>query len=189
MKSYFPFLLAPLMLLANNALADEAPPPDADPAARIGVTANIGAAFFQRSSTSPTSESGGFLGGEVRVHPLPMHGFVLGYTHAGGIFGPTVSIVDVAYSLRLVGPQRLRGITGAIYLDVGPSAGFVFVHHEDPTHAVLGGRVSIGSDLQLANVVVGGFFAYRGGIPVGAPDAWEGAVTFGLRVGATFDVH
>ena len=189
MKTYVALLLAPMMLFANVALADDAPPPQTDPAARISVTADIGAASFQRSSTSPTSESGGFIGGEVRVHPLPMHGFVLGYTHANGIFGPTVSIVDAAYSLRLVGPRRLQGVTGAIYLDVGPSAGFVYVHHEDPTHAVLGGRISLASDLQLANFTAGAFFAYRGGVPIGAPDAWEGAVTFGLRLGVAFDVH
>ena len=188
MKTSFLVLALPLLLLAHEALADDAPPTEPDPAARIGVTANTGFASFQRSSTYPTSETGAFLGGEVRVHPLPMHGFVLGFTQAGGLFGPTVSIVDAAYSLRLQGPHRLRGVTGAVYLDFGPSAGFVYVHPDDPTHTVLGGRVSIGGDLQLANVILGTFVAYRGGTTFGAGDAWEGALTFGARVGVAFDV-
>lgn len=188
MKTSFLLLAVPVLLLAHEALADDAPPAEPDPAARIGVTVNAGPALFHRSSTSPTEESGFFLGGEVRVHPLPTHGFVLGYTRAAGIFGPRVSILDAAYSLQLVGPRRLQGVTGALYLDVGPSAGFAYVHSEDPTHAILGGRLTVGGDLQITNFLVGAFVTYRGGIPIGAPDGWEGVLTCGLRLGLAFDV-
>ena len=53
---------------------------------------------------------------------------------------------------------------------------------------MVGGRLSLSVDVQLQNLTFGGFFGYRGGVPIGVPDAWEGAATFGLRLGLAFDV-
>ncbi len=117
-----------------------------------------------------------------------MHGVALAYTHADTVFGPNVNIVDAAYSIRFAGNPQLRGLTGAAYFDVGPALGFVA--HAPPArdHAVLGARVSLAFDAQIANVTIGLIFGYRGGVPVsGTPDGWEGAATALLRLGLVFD--
>ena len=184
--------LSTALSMARSSHADvptepEAPPP---PALRIGAALTGGYASLERSTSDPTNTTGGFtLGGELRVNPWSAHGILLAYTDAEGIFGPSVNIVDAAYSLRLLSSAKLEGVTGAVYLDLGPSVGYVRGASPTPNHAVLGGRASVTCDLQLANVVVGVTMGYRGGVPVGVEgDPWEGALSAVARLGVVFDV-
>jgi hypothetical protein len=178
-----------VLALAGSARAeDETPETTAHPL-RVGVAGTAGYGKVHRSSSDPSSEGTIAYGGELRVHPYSPHGFVVAYTYAAGIFGPNVSIVDGAYSLRVLGPKKLRDFAGALYFDVGPSVGFV--SHAPPAsdHTVLGGRVSIAADAQIWNFTLGPVLSYRGGVPLsGAPDNWEGALTVFLRAGLVFDV-
>jgi hypothetical protein len=156
---------------------------------RIGAAGTGGYGSVHRSSSDPRSEGAMAIGGELRLHPYSPHGVVLGYTYAEGIFGPRVSIVDTAYSLRVAGSRRLDGVTGALYVDIGPSMGFVSHAPPGPDHTVLGARVSLAADLQLWNFTVGPVLAYRGGVPLGGPqDGWEGALTVLARAGIVIDV-
>jgi hypothetical protein len=145
--------------------------------------------LVHRSVSSPTSEGAFAAGGELRVHPYSAHGFVLGFTQASGIFGPNVTIVDAAYSLRLIGSNRLEGVTGAVYVDLGPSIGFVSDAPPSPNHQVLGGRAGVAADTQIYNVTIGTVVGYRGGAPLGSvTDHWEGAFIWMLRAGLIFDL-
>jgi hypothetical protein len=156
---------------------------------RIGAAGTIGYASVHRSTSDPTSEGAYAIGAELRVHPYSQHGVVLAYTYAEGIFGPHVSIVDAAYSIRLIGGKPLHGATGALYVDMGPSIGFVSHAPPGPDHTVLGGRVSLAADVQLWNITIGPVASYRGGLPLGGPpDGWEGALTVFLRAGVVLDL-
>lgn len=159
------------------------------PALRIGGALTGGYAYMHRSLSRPSNKDGLVFGGEVHVHPYSAHGFFGGVTGAEGIFGPSVTIIDAGYSLQFLGSPSLKGFTGAGYLDVGPA--FAFVSHADPApdHDVLGGHASVAFDAQIYNVTLGVAFGYRGGVPLsGANDAWEGALTSVLRLGAVFDL-
>jgi len=144
---------------------------------------------MHRSRTTPSQESGGAWGGELRVHPYSRHGLLVGFTHAEGVFGPRVSIIDATYSLRILGGLPLTGLTSAAYLDFGPAVGFVSDAGSAPDHTVLGARASAAFDLQLANFSVGALAGYRGGVPLAGPDdRWEGAFSAMLRLGLVFDI-
>jgi hypothetical protein len=173
---------------ADDAHAQEsvAEPPSVP--LRLGAAGMLGRAIVHRSTSSPSSEAAVAVGGELRVHPYSPHGFVLGYTYVEGPFGPRVSILDAAYSVRLVGSRTLRGVTGALYADIGPSIGIVTDAPPAPDHNVLGARASVAADMQIWNFTIGPLVAYHGGVPLsGAPDGWEGALTFLVRVGLVFD--
>lgn len=186
------FLVPPLVAFlasSREAQAQETDETSAAPAPlRIGVAGTLGYGSVHRSSSSPAEEGATAIGGELRVQPYSAHGFTLAYTYAEGIFGPRVSIADATYSLRVLGSRRLTGVTGALYLDLGPSVGFVSHAPPGPDHTVVGGRVSAAADMQIWNFTIGPVLAYRGGVPLsGPPDGWEGAVTLLLRAGFAFD--
>ncbi|GAC1364824.1 MAG: hypothetical protein NVSMB47_16340 [Polyangiales bacterium] len=175
-------------VVAPSAHADETWVPPLG-AVRIGGALTGGYATLHRSTSTPSSTGALAVGGELRVHPYSAHGLVLGFTQAEGIFGPRVSIVDAGYSLLLSGSRHLRGVTPAVYLDVGPALGIVSHAGPESNHAVLGGRVSLAVDLIFGGFVVGTVLGYRGGVPLGGqPDRWEGAFTWLARVGFAFDV-
>jgi len=182
----FALSLSSTALCAENDAPEAAPPPPL----RIGAAGTFGYASLHRSSSDPVSEGALSIGGELRVYPYSRHGFALAYSHAEGIFGPTVSIADAVYSFRLLGGAPLKGVTGAVYVDLGPSIGFVSHAPPGPDHTVFGGRASVAADLQIYNVTLGPVLAYRGGVPLGGPqDNWEGAVTLMLRAGIAFDAN
>ncbi len=159
------------------------------PAFRVGGVLTGGYALLQRTTSDPINQQVGITwGGEIRVHPYSDHGFVLAYSNAEGVFGPSVNIADAAYSLRVIGGRPLRGVTGAVYLDLGPSLGFVTMASPTPNHTVFGGRVSATADLQLSNFTLGFALGYRGGVPLRVEDdPWEGEVTAVFRLGVAFD--
>jgi hypothetical protein len=159
------------------------------PAVRVSLALTGGLATMQRSTSDPTNDVGGFtFGGELRVHPYSAHGFVLAFSNSAGVFGPNVNVVDAAYSLRVLGAQRLTGVHPAVYLDLGPSVGFVSGASPTPDHTVLGGRASVALDLQLANFTLGLEGAYRGGVPLGVQnDPWEGEFSAVVRCGVALD--
>jgi hypothetical protein len=161
----------------------------ANPAFRVGGAVTGGYASLSRTTSDPTNQMGGFtLGGELRVYPYSDHGLVLAFTNAEAVFGPNVNIADVAYSLRIVGGRPLKGVTGAVYLDLGPSLGLVTHASPTPNHTVVGGRATATFDLHLANFTVGVVLGYRGGVPVGVrDDPWEGALSAVARCGVAFD--
>jgi hypothetical protein len=198
MKSLFLVLVVLVsMFFVGTAQADEEPPSVTTPAhiaeaidgVRVGTAASIGFAEFHRSVGVPSVEAGATIGGELRVHPYSSHGFLAGFMYGGGIFGPTVTTLDADYSLCVSCPRSLEGVTGAVYLDVGPSLGFVHVSSGSPLHHVLGGRVAAAADLQLGSFTVGLMLGYRGGVPIDKQvrDDWEGAVTIDARLGFAFD--
>lgn len=174
-----------LTFATREAAAVEDPPPPA-PALRIALDLGFGIDHFHRTKTGPLTENGASLGADLRLHPTPLHGFLFGFTQAGGAFGPSLTTIDAAYSLRILGPRRTGGVTGDLVFDVGPSFGHVHVHDE-ADHEVFGGRVSVSSHLYLGAFTLGGFVVYRGGIPIGPPDAYEGAVAGGLTLGFVVD--
>jgi hypothetical protein len=177
-----------VLAIAGSARADETPETTKLPL-RLGLAGTAGYGNVHRSSSEPSSEGAFALGGEARIHPYSQHGFVLAYTYAAGTFGPHVSIVDAAYSARLIGPKKLQGATGALYVDVGPSIGFVSDAPPSRDHTVLGGRASLVADIQIWSFAVGPVLSYRGGVPLsGTSDGWEGALTLFLRAGLVFDV-
>ncbi len=182
-KAVLPAVLcfALLGLASRRAAADDQPP-------RFNLAAVVGIANFERSAQSPSDEGGGFVGGTLRVHPLPMHGVFTSFAVGEGIFGPQAAVADAGYSLRLVGPRELHGPTGAIYLDVGPAVGFVGGNGTQD-HSTLGGRFGVTAEARLAMVVLGLEGVYRGGLPLGAnvPQQWEGMLSIGLHLGVVFD--
>jgi hypothetical protein len=174
--------------LAGEARADD---PETSPPApktfRVDASLTAGYASLHRDVSSPQHVGAVVLGGELRLHPFEPHGAVLAYTRADGIFGPHVDMVDVAYSYRFIGAERLHGVTGAAYVDLGPAIGFV--SQMSPSHTVIGGRVSVAFDAHLGFFTLGTVLGYRGGVPIsGPPDGWEGALTWLVRAGFVFDV-
>lgn len=140
MRLAFLSIALPFVVFTRLASAEESAPTsdgitpvEKPPAVRLGVSGNGGARPVPADVEQADIGDRRTAGRRAARAPSPMHGFLIGYTEAGGIFGPTVRIVDAAYSLRLHGPDRLRGITGALYLEVGPSVGFAYVHKGDPT--------------------------------------------------------
>jgi len=178
------------LFTAGRARADQPPPKmDVGPprGLRVGFAGTAGVGYFHRTESSPHAETGLQAGAELRVHPFSPHGIVIGYTHASVVFGPTVDIVDAAYSLQLIGSRRLRNGTGAVYLDIGPAVGVVG-HPPSPDHAVLGGRATVTGDVHFSNFLLGMTLGYRGGVPTGdVRDRWEGAFCAFIRVGSVFD--
>lgn len=167
-----------------------APPPPApapEPELRIAGDLTVGLDSFHRTTTGPRTESGASLGLDLRLHPMPMHGVLIGITEAAGVFGPSVTILDAGYSLRLLGPRRVGGVTGDLVFDVGPS--FAHVHvHDEPDHVVLGARATVATHLYLSGFTAGAFVTYRGGSPLGtAPDGYEGVFSGGLSLGFVID--
>jgi hypothetical protein len=182
-------LLLLCLLVPRTAGAQEKPDPGSpSDAFRASLALTGGLADMQRSHTESTEERGLAYGAELRLHPYSPHGFVGGVTHASGIFGPEVTIIDAAYSWRLVGSSRLDGLTGAIYIDLGPSMGLVSRAKPEPDHTVLGGRATLTVDAQLYSFVLGAAVGYRGGVPLTAgTDPWESALTALVRAGIVFD--
>ena len=178
---------------AAPASGPETPPADEEPRGvylplRIGLAAHAGLAYFHRSSSSPTGMGGAALGGELRVHPYSRHGGAFAITYGGGVFGPNVTLIDAAYSYALTAPRPIHGLSSAVYLDAGPALGLVSHAGPSPDHSVLGGRVSVTADAQLAIFTIGITAGYHGGVPLsGARDGWEGAFTAMLRAGLVFD--
>jgi len=161
---------------------------DQDPPLRLGIGVSGGYAHFHRSSTDPTTRDGVLAGIDVRVHPHREHGAVFGVSAGGAVFGPTVVILDAAYSFALTAPRRLGGVGTSAYAEVGPAFGIVSDAKPASDHTVLGGRASFAMDFHLTYVTVGAFVGYRGGVPLGGDDGWEGALSMGLRLGVVFDV-
>jgi len=193
---------------ADPAAASSPPPPAAAPAPtaasappappqedegepfqalRLGLAATASFAHFHRSRSDPTTTDGGLVGFEARVQPYSRHGGLFAMSAGGAVFGPNATIIDAAYSLALTAPPRLRGVGLAMYLDLGPSFGIVSNAKPTADHTVFGGRASIAADLQISHFTIGALLAYRGGIPHGIDDRWEGALTAGLRAGVVFD--
>lgn len=192
MRSSFALLALPLVLLAHSAFADE---PDVDsseasgsPAVRVSVVGTAALASYNRAVSSPQSESGGGLGGELRIHPDSMSGAYFAAQTGGALWGPTLTTVDLGYSLRPFAPRRLKGVTASLYFDVGPSLGFVWV--PQGFHNDLGGRLGAAFDVQIWNVTIGAEVSYHGGVPVDGSERtqWESTVMGGLRLGFAFDI-
>jgi hypothetical protein len=188
------FFATPLLLLAHSAFADEVDRndlsvvPSSASGVRVSASGMIGLASYDRAVTSPQSESGGGYGGEVRIHPDSVNGAFFAAQTGGALFGPTLTTIDLGYSLRPFAPQRLKGITGSLYFDVGPSVGLVWV--PQGFHNDLGGVVGVAFDLQIWNVTVGAQVTYHGGLPIdgGAAAQWESSFMGGLRLGFAFDL-
>jgi hypothetical protein len=175
-----------LLLVPSRARADEAVSWASDPdAVRIGGALSAGFAYMHRSTASPGTAGGAALGGDLHVHPYSMHGFYAGYTTAGSAFGPSVSLVDTGYSLRL-GNRRLKDSIGVAYLDLGPALGVV--SGAGPEHATLGGHAGVTLEVRLWHVTAGLSVGYRGGVPLRGGDGWEGSFDVMARVGVIFDV-
>ncbi|CAN5277380.1 hypothetical protein BH09MYX1_BH09MYX1_02810 [soil metagenome] len=174
----------------DPALVTPPPPPPAElppPALRIAGDLTFGIDHFHRTKTGPLTEGGGSIGLDLRLHPTPMHGVLIGITEGGGVFGPNVTSVDAGYSLRLLGPRHVGGVTGDLVFDIGPS--FAHVHvHDEPDHYVFGGRATVATHLYLSGFTAGAWMTYRGGSPLGtSPDGYEGVLSGGLSVGFVID--
>jgi hypothetical protein len=181
-------LVCAVLARATTSRADEDAGSNTAPVAtRISLAASAGYVVFHRSTGDPAAVGAIGWAVDLHVHPASVHGFFLGYTNAEAVFGPLVSIIDGGYSWRFFGTRRLEGVTGAGYLDVGPAVGIV--SDATPNHTVLGAHVSATLDAHLGFLAVGVVLSYRGGVPAGGPpDAWEGAASSMLRLGAVFDV-
>jgi hypothetical protein len=197
MRSWPSTLLTGFMVLGSTrtALAEEEPdlfPTSwpSSPAFRVNLAATGTYGSYDRAVTTPRSETGVNLGGELRVHPYSISGALLAFESGSGLglFGPTLTTFDAAYSFRAFAPKKLEGATLALYLDVGPSIGFVSVpqgfHHD------LGGRVGASLDLQVWNLTLGPELVYHGGDPVDGKGLtqWESSLAFGFKLGVAFDV-
>jgi len=211
MKLLLSSITLAVVLLARSAAAEEEAPrrvppfsdtadlfvpkeePNASPwsptptSVRVNAAATLGFGNYTRSVTSPQSESGAALGGELRVHPYSMNGVLFAFGSGGAVFGPTVTTVDFGYSFRPLAPRFMREVTGAVYFDIGPSMGWVWPNQN--LHHDLGGRAGIALDLQIYNVTLGAQVVYHGGVPVdgSAVSQWESFFTAGVRAGFAFD--
>jgi hypothetical protein len=207
MKRLFFLLASSMLLVTHSALADESSPSASVPAntpvdamtdkglpwtsaPAVRISGSMIGAYggYERTSQSPQSESGLAIGGELRVHPYSANGAMVAFTTGGGIFGPTLTVIDTGYSLRAFAPRLLTGVTAALYFDLGPSLGFVTApngfHHD------VGGRAGVALDLEIWNATLGVQAVYHGGLPVdgGATSQWESSYSLGFRAGFAFDV-
>ncbi len=182
----------PAEVVLQAPASPEAPAPD--PAARAwpnhaAMRLNLSATAlflnYARTGTSADNQDGLGLGGEVRVHPYSASGFLAGFQTGAGVFGPSVTVVDAAYSLRAFAPDRLKGVRPALYFDVGPSLGFVAANGS--SHHDLGGRAGVAFDVQFWNLTAGVEAVYHGGLPVDGPSQWESSASVGVRLGVAFD--
>ena len=142
---------------------------------------------------------------ETRIHH-GHHGALMavgGFPHAepGLIFAgsPQVTYFDLAYSYVATSSQRLRGTTGAISIEIGPSLGIIGPTYTHGTqdwntvitgidvgdHLTLGGRVSTHFDVLFGPFMLGLVLGYRGGVPTiaNARDNWEGVLFLDLEAG------
>ncbi len=157
---------------------------------RISIAGTLGIDELMRPTSFTTNaQTGPGLGAEVRVQPEGGYGVLLAYKNTAGIFGPSVNVFDAACSIPLFGGRPLHGVSGAGFIDVGPSVGFVTTAEPTPNHTVIGGRATLTLDLHIWNFLLGVTAGYRGGISVGVSgDSWEGEFSASGRAGVVFDV-
>lgn len=169
--------------------------------ARLSVAAAPGVPLYMhRSGPSGSSSLGALaIGGEARAHFGRWHGGLFAYS---AMMGPVIAqTFDLAYSLRLAGSPSLRGVTGAIYADFGPSlailSGPLFVAEgasglpatANEGHVTLGVRASLAADVHIWNFVLGLVGSYHVGLPVVQSNSTsEGAVALALRLGVVGDI-
>jgi len=178
--------------LANTAFADpdrgvteKEPPHD-----RVVAVANGGLSIMSRQVSDPKSEAtanGITMGGDVAWLFGGNQGVRVGYAYGAGIFGPSLHVVDVDYTLQYNTSPKLTGVTGSFGVVLGPSMGFVsYSSNNANEHVTFGGRAGAFADLDIWNFALGIDGSYRFGFASGY--GAEGFGTFGVHLGLTFDV-
>ncbi len=202
-------LLAALAATEATAFADDeepaaTPPPPEPPwrGTRLAFDVSGGFGGYYRSNR-PTyfdqasqtygvargSEGGFELGGSVHVHPHQLHGFFVGGSHGGGVFGPTVTILNLGYSIRIGAPTNIRGVFFDGLVDIGPAMGFVQNASVQPDHVALGGHVAASAQLNFWNFYLGARIAGNAGASTAPGGGLDAAYMFSLNVGFTVDAR
>lgn len=175
----------------------------------FGVSLPIPVTIAARSGSSGASSIVGAGALDTRVY-FGHHGVLLGVgfvprsspslLQSGS---PSVGFFDLAYSFADFSSRRLRGFSGAVSFDAGPSLGLVTATYQPAAaqnaasnaavvdidaHATIGGRVSLHADLFVGPVMLGLVLGYRGGVPTNASsrDGWEGLFFANLELGGAF---
>ena len=140
-------------LLATSARADVdafgAKLPDTT-RVTLAVSAPLPYTLAERSGSAGANSFVPAITFEARIHHAH-HGVLLavgGFPHAEPTLlvagSPQVTYFDIAYSLLITSSRRLRGVTGASSLDVGPSLGVVGATLMFPDRTVQHAGVVIG---------------------------------------------
>jgi hypothetical protein len=186
-------------------VAAEPPPAAAQPqhpvkeasVTRYDFTFVVGNAWLKRSAPSsdpnnPESANAKTVGVEIQVHPYTStghspHGGLIGLTVVPGNGANLDAIVDLDYSLEILGPRQLKGVTGALYTAIGP---FYATLPGIDSSSLLGGRISLAGDLQINDFTIGVGADYRLGVTLnGVSGQLENIVRVLARVGVVFDVE
>jgi hypothetical protein len=192
------------MLVAANAMAADPDHVDDKPTKAPRVEMSLGTSVHDlRTYGVTTNES---------TYPLPImptidmrvsfpHTFLASGVGVRGtwvlpfIGNPSVGIVDAYYSFGLR-PQRLRGVTSSLTIDVGPSVASVAGSDSGLFTHAYAAHVDIGAVASLAfSVHVSSFFArlsggYRAGLSTcgSCGVQWDGDAFASLDIGFALDV-
>jgi len=187
----------PVVAEPPPAAAQPLPPVEQPSVTRYDFTFEVGPAWLKRSAPStdpsnPESATATTVGVEIQVHPYTStghspHGGLVGLSFAPGDGKDLDAIVDLDYSLEILGPRQLKGLTGALYTAIGP---FYATLPGIDSGSLFGGRIALAADLQINDLTIGVGADYRLGVTLnGDSGQGESMVRVLLRVGVVFDVE
>lgn len=186
---------------ANAQDRDTATPKQAWPDARISIAASGNMPFLFQAGPYGGNAVGLGFGPEVRAYFGRWHGLYASYNFV--MSTQAIHVIEPGYSVRIVGSPEMRGVHGAIYADVGPSIavvdGCLFCavsaggggpsSSPSDRHAMIGLRAGLAADLYLYAFTIGIVANARAGFPtIDSGVTTEGALSIGVRIGATFDM-
>ena len=176
---------------ASTAFAQEAPYADRDTNVvvphRTDQLELLGTGAFGVFGRETGTAGAYALGGEAAYVFGGLHGIRLGYLYGEGIFGPSVHMIDLDYSVQWSSRRWRRKLWVDVGALLGPSMGIVSYGGNQPdVHTTFGARGGVFADVHLGWLTLGGDASYRFGF---SNDF--GAETFGsvgIHAGVTVDV-
>lgn len=200
-----PFAIAAAALLAQNHASDEA---RYQRVVELDVSAITGPFIYHRAGDRRSPAGAGMaVGGSLRVQRDKV-GFALTYTGAptnattaGLGYGPAVHFIDLDASTIVAetGSRASRDTRSHFHVSGTFEAGLSLAWTERtltnatapdslldvPGHATVGANAGVLMRFHLPYFVVGAGLGYRGGVPLGVPEArYEGAGFAWLSIGS-----
>ena len=155
---------------------------------RVGAYGTASIARFSRWQSSPGDDLGFGAGGQASLVFGRLHGVRFGVTTSELLFGPHVTTIDLAYSIQWSSDHDLRAVTTTVGLFVGPSVGFLQDAQASGSGAFVGAGAGVFGEVHVWWFTLGMDLSYRIGAAVTGPSSVDGAATFALYAGLTFDL-